>query len=192
MVVLWKQQLYIHVYIYEGSSAIKEDCFLKEVILYSIPMSYKCFILTRKKQHFQAYNAPPSGALVVSCSSKSVWPRVMKLYKNVAPQHVKLCTWYFTCQFILFCLSCYPWHLDLPLSIHPLVCSLFYSLPKRRPRDIEIVSVRPYEPRGDCVIWRAMGNSKFSLILFILFLLVCLFLSLVWLKMAKKIKWKVT
>jgi hypothetical protein len=37
------------VYIYEGSSGIREDCFLKEVILYLIPMSYKCFILTTKK-----------------------------------------------------------------------------------------------------------------------------------------------
>jgi hypothetical protein len=56
MVVLWKQQLYI----YEGSSAIKEDCVLKEVILYLISMSYKCFILTKN-----TYNVPPSGALVL-------------------------------------------------------------------------------------------------------------------------------
>jgi hypothetical protein len=49
MVVLWKQQLYIHVY--EGSTVIKEDCFLKELILYLIPMSNKCFI------HVRAYNA---------------------------------------------------------------------------------------------------------------------------------------
>jgi hypothetical protein len=39
-------------YIYECSSAIKEDCFLKEVILYLIPMSYKCFILTNNKITF--------------------------------------------------------------------------------------------------------------------------------------------
>jgi hypothetical protein len=37
---------------------------LKEVILYFIPMFYKCSILTLKK-HFRAYNAPPSGALVL-------------------------------------------------------------------------------------------------------------------------------
>jgi hypothetical protein len=54
------------------------------------------------------------------------------------------------------------------------------------------LSVCPYEPRGTCVTWKTMDNSKFSLILFIPFLLVCLFLSLVWLKMAKKIKGKVT
>jgi hypothetical protein len=37
------------------------------------------------------------------------------------------------------------------------------------------LSVRTYKPRGTCVTWRTIGNSKFSLILFILFLLVCLF-----------------
>jgi hypothetical protein len=37
------------------------------VILYLIPMSYKCFILTKKNTttvHFRAYNAPPRGAPV--------------------------------------------------------------------------------------------------------------------------------
>jgi hypothetical protein len=53
-------------------------------------------------------------------------------------------------------------------------------------------SVCPYKPRGTCVTWRTMGNSKFSLMPFIPFLLVCLFLSLVWLKMTKKIRGKDT
>jgi hypothetical protein len=36
-------------------------------------------------------------------------------------------------------------------------------------------SVRRYKPRGTCVTWRIKGYSKFSLILFIPFLLVRLF-----------------
>jgi hypothetical protein len=36
-------------------------------------------------------------------------------------------------------------------------------------------SVRTYKPRGTCVTWRTIGNSKLALILFIPFLLVCLF-----------------
>jgi hypothetical protein len=37
----------------------------------------------------------------VAHSSKSIWHRVMKLYRNVA-QHIKLCTWVFACGFF-FC-----------------------------------------------------------------------------------------
>jgi hypothetical protein len=57
------QRSVLYTRIYEGSLALKEDCFLKEEILYLISMSYKYFILT-KKNNFRAYNAPPSGALV--------------------------------------------------------------------------------------------------------------------------------
>jgi hypothetical protein len=53
-------------------------------------------------------------------------------------------------------------------------------------------SVRPYKHRGTCETRRTIGNGTFSLILYILFLLVCLFLSHVWLEMTKKIKRKVT
>jgi hypothetical protein len=59
MLVLWKQQLYK----YKGSSAIKEDCFLKEVILYLIPMSFKCFILTLGIRKSRAWS-PLAVALV--------------------------------------------------------------------------------------------------------------------------------
>jgi hypothetical protein len=38
---------------------------------------------------------------LVSHSSKSIWHRVMKLYRNV-DQHVKLCTCGFACEFICF------------------------------------------------------------------------------------------
>jgi hypothetical protein len=48
---------------------LKEHSYLKEVILYFTPMSYKCFIFTIKKNLFRAYNAPPSGALVSSFDS---------------------------------------------------------------------------------------------------------------------------
>jgi hypothetical protein len=41
-------------------------------------------------------------------SSKSIWLRVMKLYRNDA-QHVKLCTWCITCWFIQFCQSYCLW-----------------------------------------------------------------------------------
>jgi hypothetical protein len=67
---------------------------LKEVILYLIyAMSYKCFILTKKK-HFRAYNAPPSGALVllmpVSASMKVSHFGYVFACKLVSPKLVKL------------------------------------------------------------------------------------------------------
>jgi hypothetical protein len=80
----------------------------------------------------------------------------------------------------------------LHVVLYFITCSIFYALRRESIIIVTTLSVCPYEPRGTCVTWRTMGNSKFSLILFIPFLLVCLFLSLVWLKMAKKIKGKVT
>jgi hypothetical protein len=63
-----------------------------------------------------------------------------------------------------------------------LLCTLFRGA-------FRFTLVPPYKPRGTCVTWRTMGNGTFPLILF---LLVCLFLGLVGLKMAEKIKGKVT
>jgi hypothetical protein len=44
----------------------------------------------------------------VARSSKSIWHKVMKLYRNVA-QHVKMGTWGFAYVFFLFCQSYCPW-----------------------------------------------------------------------------------
>jgi hypothetical protein len=38
----------------------------------------------------------------VACSSKSIWPRFMKIYM-IVDQHVKLCTWCFLFGLFLFC-----------------------------------------------------------------------------------------
>jgi hypothetical protein len=43
-----------------------------------------------------------------ACNSKRIWPRVMKLKRNV-DQHVQLCTWVFSCGFIQYFQSYCHW-----------------------------------------------------------------------------------